>query len=145
MLLTLPAATALSILAFPILAALFERGAFGPAEAAATSSALIAYAVGLPAFVLVKVLAPAFFARHDTKTPVKVAIVAMAANLLLTLLLMRVLAHVGDRHCAVRFWMAAGTDTCCRASDAARPFRRLRTEDLQPAAHPRLAMGVMAC
>jgi putative peptidoglycan lipid II flippase len=94
-LLTLPAATALSILALPILAALFERGAFGPAEAAATASALIAYAVGLPAFVLVKVLAPAFFARHDTKTPVKVAVVAMAANLLLTVTLMQVLAHVG--------------------------------------------------
>jgi len=95
LLLTLPAATALAILALPILATLFERGAFGPAAAAATASALVAYAVGLPAFVLVKVLAPAFFARHDTKTPVKVAIVSLATNLLLTLLLMRVLAHVG--------------------------------------------------
>jgi putative peptidoglycan lipid II flippase len=95
LLLTLPAATALAILALPILATLFERGAFGPREAAATASALIAYAVGLPAFVLVKVLAPAFFARHDTATPVKVAILSMVTNLLLTLLLMRWLAHVG--------------------------------------------------
>jgi len=95
LLLTLPAATALAILALPILAILFERGAFGPTEAAATASALIAYAVGLPAFVLVKVLAPAFFARHDTKTPVKVAIVSLATNLLLTLVLMRFFAHVG--------------------------------------------------
>src|SRR5665213_3489415 len=95
LLLTLPAATALAILALPILTVLFERGAFGPREAAATASALIAYAVGLPAFVLVKVLAPAFFARHDTATPVKVAIVALATNLLLTLVLMRFLAHVG--------------------------------------------------
>ncbi|HTZ35844.1 MAG TPA: lipid II flippase MurJ, partial [Stellaceae bacterium] len=95
LLLTLPAATALAILALPILATLFERGAFGPREAAATAAALIAYAVGLPAFVLVKVLAPAFFARHDTRTPVKVAIGAMAANLLLTLILMRFFAHVG--------------------------------------------------
>lgn len=95
LLLTLPAATALGILALPILATLFERGAFGPAEAAATASALIAYATGLPAFVLVKVLAPAFFARHDTKTPVKVAVVSLATNLLLTLVLMRFLAHVG--------------------------------------------------
>jgi putative peptidoglycan lipid II flippase len=95
LLLTLPAATALAILALPILAVLFERGAFGPHAAAATAAALIAYAAGLPAFVLVKVLAPAFFARHDTKTPVKVAIVALATNLLLTLLLMRVFAHVG--------------------------------------------------
>jgi putative peptidoglycan lipid II flippase len=94
-LLTLPAATALAILAMPILATLFERGAFGPHEASATASALIAYAVGLPAFVLVKVLAPAFFARHDTATPVRVAVVSLATNLLLTLLLMRFLAHVG--------------------------------------------------
>jgi putative peptidoglycan lipid II flippase len=95
LLLTLPAATALAILALPILATLFQRGAFGPDEAAATAAALIAYAAGLPAFVLVKVLAPAFFARHDTATPVKVAILSLATNLLLTLLLMRVLAHVG--------------------------------------------------
>jgi putative peptidoglycan lipid II flippase len=94
-LLTLPAATALAILALPILATLFERGAFGPREAEATAQALVAYAVGLPAFVLVKVLAPAFFARHDTATPVKVAILSMATNLLLTLLLMRFFAHVG--------------------------------------------------
>jgi len=95
LLLTLPAATALAILALPILSTLFQRGAFGPTEASATASALIAYAVGLPAFVLVKVLAPAFFARHDTATPVKVAIVSLATNLLLTLVLMRFFAHVG--------------------------------------------------
>jgi putative peptidoglycan lipid II flippase len=95
LLLTLPAATALAILALPILTTLFERGAFGAREAAATAAALVAYAVGLPAFVLVKVLAPAFFARHDTKTPVKVAILSLATNLVLTLVLMRVLAHVG--------------------------------------------------
>jgi putative peptidoglycan lipid II flippase len=95
LLLTLPAATALAILALPILATLFERGAFGPIEASATASALIAYAVGLPAFVLVKVLAPAFFARHDTKTPVQVAIGSLATNLLFTIVLMRFFAHVG--------------------------------------------------
>jgi putative peptidoglycan lipid II flippase len=95
LLLTLPAATALAILALPILTTMFERGAFGPREASATASALIAYAIGLPAFVLVKVLAPAFFARHDTATPVKVAIVSLATNLLLTLVLMRFFAHVG--------------------------------------------------
>jgi putative peptidoglycan lipid II flippase len=95
LLLTLPAAVALALLATPILAVLFQRGAFGPADTAATAAALAAYAAGLPAFVLVKVLAPAFFARHDTATPVKVAIAAMAANLGLTLILMQFLAHVG--------------------------------------------------
>jgi putative peptidoglycan lipid II flippase len=95
LLLTLPAAVALAVLATPILSVLFQRGAFSPGDTAATAAALSAYAGGLPAFVLVRVLAPAFFARHDTATPVKVAIAAMAANLCLTLILMQFLAHVG--------------------------------------------------
>jgi putative peptidoglycan lipid II flippase len=95
LLLTLPAAAALAVLAQPILAVLFQRGAFSPADTAATAAALAAYAAGLPAFVLVKVLAPAFFARHDTATPVKVAVAAIAVNLALTLILMQFLAHVG--------------------------------------------------
>jgi putative peptidoglycan lipid II flippase len=95
LLLTLPAAIALAALAVPILAVLFQRGAFGPADTAATANALAAYAAGLPAFVLVKVVAPAFFARHDTRTPVNLAVAAMIVNLSLTLMLMRPLAHVG--------------------------------------------------
>ncbi|HEV2301520.1 MAG TPA: murein biosynthesis integral membrane protein MurJ [Stellaceae bacterium] len=93
--LTVPAGLALILLASPILAALFERGAFGASATAATAAALAAYAVGLPAFVLVRVLAPGFFARRDTATPVRVAIAAMLTNFALTLLLMRILAHVG--------------------------------------------------
>ncbi|MBV8739361.1 MAG: murein biosynthesis integral membrane protein MurJ [Alphaproteobacteria bacterium] len=95
LLLTLPAAMGLVVLAQPILAILFQRGAFGASDTAATAAALAAYAAGLPAFVLIKVLAPAFFARHDTATPVKVAVTAMAVNLGLTVILMRFLAHVG--------------------------------------------------
>ena len=95
LLLTVPAAVALAVLAQPILAVLFQRGAFSPTDTAATASALAAYAAGLPAFVLIKVLAPAFFARHDTATPVRVAITAMAVNLALTLILMQFFAHVG--------------------------------------------------
>jgi putative peptidoglycan lipid II flippase len=95
LLLTLPAAAALIVLATPILLVLFARGAFGPQEAEATAAALAAYAAGLPAFVLVKVLAPGFFAHQNTRTPVKVAIAAMVANLALTIGLMSFLAHVG--------------------------------------------------
>jgi putative peptidoglycan lipid II flippase len=96
-LLTLPAAVALGVAAWPILHVLFERGAFGPAATNATAGALAAYAAGLPAFVLVKVMAPGFFARHDTATPVKIAVCAIAANLVLTLTLglLTPLAHVG--------------------------------------------------
>ena len=57
------------MLAQPILSVLFERGAFGPAEAAATAAALAAYAAGLPAFVLVKVLAPGLFRAPQHRDP----------------------------------------------------------------------------
>src|SRR5262249_1890586 len=87
----------------PILAVLFQRGAFGAEATAATAAALAAYAAGLPAFVLVKVLAPAFFAHRDTVTPVKVAVGSMALNLALTLILMQSLAHVGV---AIALWAA---------------------------------------
>ncbi len=81
LLLTLPAALALIVLAWPIIHVLFEHGAFGPEDTLKTSWALAAYAAGLPAYVLIKVLAPGFFAREDTTTPVKVALVCLAANL----------------------------------------------------------------
>jgi putative peptidoglycan lipid II flippase len=95
LLLAVPAAVALAVLALPILAALFQRGAFGAVEALATSHALIAYAFGLPAFVLVKVFVPGFFARGDTATPVKIGIFCVALNLGLNLVLMGPLQHVG--------------------------------------------------
>ena len=95
--LTLPAAVGLGITAWPIMTVLFQRGAFGPAEAQATAAALAAYAAGLPAFVLIKVMTPGFFARQDTTTPVRVAFAAMGTNLALTLLLGLALpfGHVG--------------------------------------------------
>jgi putative peptidoglycan lipid II flippase len=87
----------LGVAALPILEVLFQRGAFGAAEAHATAGALAAYAAGLPAFVLVKVMAPGFFARHDTGTPVKIALAAIGVNVVLTttLGLLTPLAHVG--------------------------------------------------
>jgi putative peptidoglycan lipid II flippase len=95
--LTLPSAVGLGVAAWPIMTVLFQRGAFGPVEANATASALAAYAGGLPAFVLIKVMTPGFFARQDTATPVKIAFAAMATNLVLTVLLGLVLPfhHVG--------------------------------------------------
>ena len=95
LLLTLPAAAGLAAAATPIIAALFERGAFGPVETVASSRALVAYAIGLPAFVLIKVFAPAFFARGDTATPVKLGLFAVALNLAFNLVLMGPLQHAG--------------------------------------------------
>ena len=95
LLLTLPAAAALMAMPGPIVAVLFERGAFDAGATAATAAALAAFATGLPAFVLVKVLAPAFFAREDVTTPVKIAGVSVAANIALSVALLGPLQHVG--------------------------------------------------
>ena len=93
--LTLPAAAALLAIPGPIIGVLFERGAFEAADTAATAAALAAFAAGLPAFVLVKVLAPVFFAREDTRTPVLVAAWTVGVNVLLSLILVWPLEHVG--------------------------------------------------
>ena len=94
-LLSIPAAFALIILAEPIINILFQHGKFGAEQTVMTARAVIAYAVGLPAYVLVKSLAPNFFARGDTKTPVKYSIVVLAANLSFAVILMHPFGHVG--------------------------------------------------
>jgi len=95
LLLTLPAAAALTLIPGPLIRALFEHGAFTAGDTGATAAALAAYAVGLPAFVLVKVLVPGFYAREDTRSPVRIAVLALAVNLALNIALMIPLAHVG--------------------------------------------------
>ena len=95
LILTLPAAAALMAIAGPIVSVLFERGAFDAAAAVNTAAALAAFAVGLPAYVLIKALTPGFFARQDTATPVKVAVFAVVLNVVLAVALMQVMAHVG--------------------------------------------------
>ncbi len=95
MLLTLPAAIAFIVMPGTIVRALFERGAFDAADAAATAGALAAFSIGLPAYVLIKILAPGFFAREDTRTPVLIAAVCLIVNVLLVAALIGPLAHVG--------------------------------------------------
>ncbi|MEE2746668.1 MAG: murein biosynthesis integral membrane protein MurJ, partial [Pseudomonadota bacterium] len=92
---SVPAAVGLVVIPDHIISVLFERGAFGPLETAATSKALALYAIGLPAFIITKVVAPAYFARGDTSTPVKIAVLAVAVNLILNLVLMQPLLHLG--------------------------------------------------
>jgi putative peptidoglycan lipid II flippase len=93
--LTVPAAAALIVSAFPIVWVLFGRGEFTAQDAILSSQSLAAYALGLPAFVAVKVLAPAFFARGDTATPVKIAVGCVALNLALNVAFMAPLRHMG--------------------------------------------------
>ena len=91
----LPAALGLIVISDPIITTLFGRGAFTESVASATAAALRAYALGLPAYILVKCLTPAFFADQDTKTPVQIAIVAMVVNIAANLALIGPYGHVG--------------------------------------------------
>ena len=95
LLLTLPAAAALIVIAMPVIHVLFERGAFDANATMITAGVLTAYGVGLPAFVLVKVLAPGYFARKDTRTPVRAAIWALTTNGALNLAFMKPFGVIG--------------------------------------------------
>ncbi len=92
---TLPAACALVVAGNPIMLALFVRGAFSASAAHLAAQSLAAYGIGLPAFVLLKVLVPAFFAHGDTRTPMRVGLFAIALNLVLNILFMVPLRHIG--------------------------------------------------
>ncbi len=81
--LTIPCAVALMVVPLPIVSVLFERGAFDTDDTAATALAVTIYGLGLPAFVLQKMLQPLFFAREDTKSPFRYAVVAMVVNAVL--------------------------------------------------------------
>ena len=78
--LTVPCAVALMVIAVPLVRVLYERGAFGPDDSAATAVALAIYGAGLPAFVLHKVLQPLFYAREDTRSPFRYALWSMVLN-----------------------------------------------------------------
>ncbi|MFN4193438.1 MAG: murein biosynthesis integral membrane protein MurJ [Tabrizicola sp.] len=80
LLLTLPAAVALVVIALPITEVLYQRGAFGPDDTAATALALAIYGLGLPAFVMQKALQPLFYAREDTRSPFRYAVWSMVLN-----------------------------------------------------------------
>lgn len=93
--LTLPAAAALALLATPLIATLFYHGAFTAEDVWMTRQALIAYSIGLLGLILVKVLAPAFYARQNIKTPVKIAVVTLIATQLMNLAFIFPLQHAG--------------------------------------------------
>lgn len=95
MLLTLPAAAALVAIPGLIVAVLFQRGAFTGTDAVATSGALAIFALGLPAFVLIKVFSPAYFAREDTKTPLRFALISVVVNIIVSLAAFRMFGHYG--------------------------------------------------
>jgi putative peptidoglycan lipid II flippase len=94
-LLALPAAVALAVIAVPLVTTLFHYGEFSSHDVWMTRNALLAYSVGLLGLILVKVLAPGFYARQNIKTPVKIAIAALLATQLMNLLFVWPLKHAG--------------------------------------------------
>ncbi len=95
LLLAMPAACGIMVLSQPIIHLLYERGAFTPADTIRTAQTLTVFAAGLPAFVLIRILTTVFYANHDTKTPLRITIWVLLANIALNLVLMRSYAHIG--------------------------------------------------
>jgi putative peptidoglycan lipid II flippase len=94
-LISIPAALGLMLLAGPMLTTIFQHGEFTPFHVEMSARSLLAYAIGLPGFILIKVLASGYFSRQDTKTPVKIGIVAMFSNIIMNLIFIGPLAHAG--------------------------------------------------
>ncbi len=95
LLLNIPATVALILLREPLLSLLFERGAFTPETTRLAAQALLGYGLGLTFYSLIKVTAPAFYAMKDTRTPVRIAIIAMVSNMVFNIILMFPLQHAG--------------------------------------------------
>ena len=94
-LLGLPAAVALYLLADPLIATIFYHGALGESDVIMASLALQAFSVGVLPLVLIKILAPAYFAREDTRTPFRIGIIAVATNIVVNLSVFQWFGHVG--------------------------------------------------
>lgn len=95
MLFTLPSAFALAVISEPLIDLMFARGQFSVSDASATAKALTAYSFGLPAFVLIKIFTPGFFANGDTTTPVRIAILSIIFNIIISLSLINSLQYIG--------------------------------------------------
>ena len=133
----LPAALGLMLLAGPILATLFQSDHFTPRDVEMASLSLIAYGSGLLSFIAIKVLAPGYFSRQDTKTPVRIAVIAMSVNMLLNLLLVFPLAHAG-------LALATALSATLNAWLLYRGLRREGVYQPQPGWRLRILHGVLA-
>lgn len=94
-LIALPASVALFMLSVPLLTAIFQYNAFTQNDVQMSALALRAFAFGVGGFIFVKVLAPGFFARQDTKTPMRIAVIAVVVNIVLSVILVRYMQHTG--------------------------------------------------
>lgn len=94
-LIAIPASIGLCFLSMDIISILFQRDNFTAIESSCVAKALMIYALGLPGFIMVKIMEPGFFARKDTKTPMKIAIICLISNLILNLIFIKFFAYLG--------------------------------------------------
>ncbi|MEQ1661140.1 MAG: murein biosynthesis integral membrane protein MurJ [Thiobacillus sp.] len=125
LLLALPAAAALAVLAVPLITTLFHYGAFTALDVSMTQRALVAYSLGLLGLILVKVLAPGFYARQNIKTPVKVALFTLVATQLMNLVFYQPLGHAG-------LALSIGLAACLNAGLLLHLLRKHRIYQPQP-------------
>jgi putative peptidoglycan lipid II flippase len=109
LMLALPASTALAVLSAPLIITLFQYGAFSAHDVTMTQQALVAYSLGLVGLILIKVLAPGFYARQNIRTPVKVAIFTLTATQLMNLVFIGPFGHAG-------LALAIGLGACLNAT-----------------------------
>src|SRR3954467_10054569 len=124
-LLALPSAVALAVLALPLIAALFHYGRFSAEDAWMTRQALMAYSVGLVGIILVKILAPGFYARQNIKTPVKIGLFTLLMTQALNLAFIGPLKHAG-------LALAIGLGACLNAALLYRGLRKSGIYQPQP-------------
>jgi putative peptidoglycan lipid II flippase len=124
-LLAVPAAAALAVLALPFIATLFHYGRFGAHDAWMTQRALVAYSIGLVGMILVKILAPGFYARQNVVTPVKIGIFTLVATQAMNLAFIGPLKHAG-------LALAIGLGACLNAGLLYRILRKQRIYTPQP-------------
>ncbi len=125
LLLALPAAAALAVLALPLVATLFHYGRFGELDAWMTREALVAYSIGLVGLILVKILAPGFYARQNVATPVKIGLVTLAATQAMNFAFVGPLKHTG-------LALAIGLGACLNAALLYHYLRKLDIYRPQP-------------
>jgi putative peptidoglycan lipid II flippase len=142
LLLALPAAVALALLAVPLISTLFRYGEFSVHDVWMTRQALVAYSIGLLGLILVKVLAPGFYARQNIRTPVKIAVITLVCTQCMNLALIGPLKHAG-------LALAIGLGACLNAGLLYYKLRTHRIYQPQPgwpvfAGKLALALAVMA-
>ncbi len=109
LLIALPASLFAGVLAVPIMATLFQYGAFSVEDARMSGQSLVAFSVGLIAFMAIKILASGFYAQKNVRTPVRIAVLAMISNTVLNFILLHVFAHAGlALATSLSAWLNAG-------------------------------------